>query len=76
MEPMKSMFAPAAKGSVDGRGFPNLADLDIRPCGMLVQKRNGETNPTSVSIHTIKVRVKYGSSYHEICISSHASFGM
>lgn len=69
------MFAPAAKGSVDGRGFPNLADLDIRPCGMLVQKRNGETNPTSVSIHTIKVRVKYGSSYHEICISSHASFG-
>lgn len=69
------MFAPATKGSVDGRGFPNLADLDIRPCGMLVQKRNGETNPTSVSTHTIKVRVKYGSSYHEICISSHASFG-
>lgn len=69
------MFAPATKGSVDGRGFPNLADLDIRPCGMLVQKRNGEKNPTSVSIHTIKVRVKYGSSYHEICISSHASFG-
>ncbi|KAL6181924.1 hypothetical protein ACLB2K_048572 [Fragaria x ananassa] len=79
MEPTKSkinkMFSPARKGSVDGRGAPNLADLEIRPCGMLVQKRNGETNPTSVSIPIIRVRVKYSSSYHEISISSHASFG-
>ncbi|KAM5572603.1 BAG family molecular chaperone regulator 1-like [Rosa sericea] len=79
MEPMKSkinkMFSPASKGSVDGRGVTDLADLEIRPCGMLVQKRNGETNPTSVSIPIIRVRVKYGSSYHEISISSHASFG-
>ncbi|XP_050377313.1 BAG family molecular chaperone regulator 1-like [Argentina anserina] len=79
MDPIKSnintIYSPASKGSVDGRGIPNLADLEIRPCGMLVQKRNGETNPTSVSIPIIRVRVKYGSMYHEIGISSHASFG-
>ncbi|XP_031253454.1 BAG family molecular chaperone regulator 2-like [Pistacia vera] len=42
---------------------------------MLVQRRNSESNQTSVQVPTIKVRVKYGSTYHEVCINSIASFG-
>ncbi|PQQ21406.1 BAG family molecular chaperone regulator 1 [Prunus yedoensis var. nudiflora] len=79
MEPMKSkmnkMFSPATKFSVDGKGGTNVEDLEIRPGGMLVQKRNAEMNPSSVSIPTIKVRVKYGTLYHEIRINPQASFG-
>ncbi|KAI7756901.1 hypothetical protein M8C21_014857 [Ambrosia artemisiifolia] len=47
-------------------------ELEVRPGGMLVQKRdpNEEHIPP-----TIRVRVKYGSLYHEINISSQATFG-
>ncbi|KAF5800481.1 putative molecular chaperone regulator BAG-1, Ubiquitin-like domain superfamily [Helianthus annuus] len=47
-------------------------EWEVRPGGMLVQKRdpNDEHNPL-----TIRVRVKYGSIYHEINISSQATFG-
>lgn len=51
-------------------------EWEMRPGGMLVQKRNLDSNKNhSIPIPTIKVLVKYGSSYHEINISSHASFG-
>ncbi|KAJ6393743.1 hypothetical protein OIU77_023053 [Salix suchowensis] len=43
---------------------------------MLVQKRTtADSNHNSVPVSTIKVRVKYGSSCHEIGTSSQASFG-
>ncbi|KAM2726694.1 hypothetical protein EV2_039114 [Malus domestica] len=79
MEPMNSkknkMLSSESKRSVDdGSGGPDSVDLEIKPGGMLVQKRTDEMNPSSISIHTIKVRVKYGSSYHEIQISFQASF--
>ncbi|XP_074317305.1 BAG family molecular chaperone regulator 1-like [Silene latifolia] len=50
---------------------------EMRPGGMLVQKRNLDSNKNypSIPIPMIKVLVKYGSSYHEIHINSHASFG-
>ncbi|KAL9225287.1 hypothetical protein vseg_001232 [Gypsophila vaccaria] len=47
---------------------------ELRPSGMLVQKRvdSGQnTKPAPV----IRVRVKYGSAYHDIHISSQATFG-
>lgn len=70
------MFSSESNRSVDdGSGGPDSADLEIRPGGMLVQKRTDETNPSAVSIPTIKVRVKHGSSCHEIQINSQASFG-
>ena len=53
-----------------------MADCELRPGGMLVQKRdNSNVNKKSASVSTIRVKVKYGSSYHEISISSHANFG-
>ncbi|XP_068316810.1 BAG family molecular chaperone regulator 1-like [Pyrus communis] len=80
MEPMKSkknkmLSSESKRSDDDGRGCPESAGLEIRPGGMLVQKRTVEMNPSSVSIPTIKIRVRYGSSYHEILISSQASFG-
>ncbi|KAG9156720.1 hypothetical protein Leryth_027463 [Lithospermum erythrorhizon] len=58
----------------DGGGSEG-AGLEFRPGGMLVQKRSSDSNQNSASVPTIKVRVKYGSSYHEVNISSQASFG-
>ncbi|XP_022969959.1 BAG family molecular chaperone regulator 2-like [Cucurbita maxima] len=49
-------------------------DWEMRPGGMLVQKRT-DSDKTSVLAPTIRVRVKYGLVYHEIPISSQASFG-
>lgn len=50
-------------------------EWEIRPGGMLVQKRNIDVTQNPISSF-IKVKVKYGSTYHEIRISSHASFGI
>ncbi|KAK6786721.1 hypothetical protein AABB24_030997 [Solanum stoloniferum] len=49
-------------------------EWELRPSGMLVQKRNpdSENRPPPP---TIRVRVKYRSVYHEINISSQATFG-
>jgi hypothetical protein len=57
----------------DGNVNSNVAELELRPGGMIVQKRNSDVSKNSSSI--IKIKVKYGSSYHQIHISSHASFG-
>ncbi|GLT48999.1 hypothetical protein SLA2020_225850 [Shorea laevis] len=50
-------------------------EWELRPGGMLVQKRNPDSDRTSAPPPTIRVRVKYGSIYHEISISSQATFG-
>lgn len=50
-------------------------EWELRPGGMLVQKRNPDSDRTSAPPPTIRVRVKYGSVYHEIHISSQATFG-
>ncbi|KAG6576744.1 BAG family molecular chaperone regulator 1, partial [Cucurbita argyrosperma subsp. sororia] len=54
-------------------------DWELRPGGMLVQKRtpdsDGESTPTPTPTPTIRVKVKYGSTYHEISISSQGTFG-
>lgn len=68
-----SMFSLSKNVSVGDGAGQSVAKLEIRPGGMLVQKR--DSNQNSVSIPTIKVRVKYGSSFHDIRISSQASFG-
>lgn len=62
----------AAKGSGGGG---EVGSWEVRPGGMLVQKRTIDSNQNSLVVPTIKVRVKYGSFYHEISISSQASFG-
>ncbi|KAI3519509.1 hypothetical protein L1887_08688 [Cichorium endivia] len=50
-------------------------EWEVRPGGMLVQKRDPNDEQTRVPPPTIRVRVKYGSIYHEISISSQATFG-
>ncbi|XP_010523590.1 PREDICTED: BAG family molecular chaperone regulator 3 [Tarenaya hassleriana] len=47
-------------------------DWELRPGGMVVQRR---TDQSSGESPVIRVRVKYGSVYHEITISSQATFG-
>lgn len=59
-----------AKGGGGGGG-----EWEVRPGGMLVQKRTVDSNQNPAIVPTIKIRVKYGSIYHEVTISSQASFG-
>lgn len=61
-------------GGGGGGGEGRLENWEMRPCGMLVQKRldgDQSTKPPP----TIRVRVKFGSIYHEIHINSQATFG-
>jgi len=70
--------APAAGGG--GSGGKVLAEevWEVRPGGMLVQKRGGgddEPSPNVKPVPTIRVKVKHAGVTHEIYISSEASFG-
>lgn len=68
----------AAKGgaSTGGGGREvGVSGWELRPGGMLVQKRNSDVNQCQTVVPTIKVKVKYGSSYHEVNIKSQATFG-
>ncbi|XP_060207149.1 BAG family molecular chaperone regulator 3-like [Lycium barbarum] len=58
----------------NGNGLSSSA-WEMRPGGMLVQKRNSDSNQSSVTVPTIRLKVKYGSSYHEVKMSSQATFG-
>ncbi|XP_074582544.1 BAG family molecular chaperone regulator 2-like isoform X2 [Curcuma longa] len=52
------------------------SDWEVRPCGMLVQKRDPDSDSGSAApVPTFRLKVKYGDSYHEIYISSQATFG-
>lgn len=48
---------------------------EVRPGGMLVQMRKPDDDAMAAPVPTIRVKVKYGGVYHEIYISSQASFG-
>ncbi|KAF4371800.1 hypothetical protein F8388_023113 [Cannabis sativa] len=50
-----------------------LSEWELRPGGMLVQKRT-DSDHTKAPPPTIRVRVKYGSTYHDIYINSQATF--
>ncbi|XP_047170353.1 BAG family molecular chaperone regulator 1-like isoform X1 [Vigna umbellata] len=69
------MFSSSRRGDVAGHGNTDISEWEVRPGGMVVQKRSPDVNQNFTSKSTIKVIVKYGSSYHHIQISSHASFG-
>ncbi|KAI3458197.1 hypothetical protein Pfo_014860 [Paulownia fortunei] len=57
-----------------GRRGGGEKEWELRPGGMLVQKRTDE-DQNRVPPPTIRLRVKYGSIYHAIHISSQATFG-
>ncbi|KAK6936406.1 BAG domain [Dillenia turbinata] len=68
-----SMNGGSPAGAANG-GESAGNEWELRPGGMLVQKRT-DSERSSVPVPAIRVRVKYGSIYHEINISSQATFG-
>ncbi|XP_071723555.1 BAG family molecular chaperone regulator 1-like [Rutidosis leptorrhynchoides] len=72
MEGKKGIFSSMKKKSSVNKGDK---DMEIRPGGMLVQKRDSIPNSPPIPIPSIRLRIKYGSSYNEIRISPQASFG-
>jgi len=66
--PMKESAAAAV---------PKEEVWEVRPGGMLVQKRSPDTDPPpgGAPVPTIRVKVKFNGVYHEIYINSQASFG-
>ena len=73
-----TMNGGSAGGGAGGRGSraeSGAAEWEMRPGGMLVQRRTIDSDLSSVAAPTIRVRVKYGSIYHEVNISSQATFG-
>nr|BAE71291.1 hypothetical protein [Trifolium pratense] len=71
MMKMKNMLNNGGSGTE-----PRGPEWEMRPGGMLVQRRtDGDSDRKPVQPPTIKVRVKYGSTYHEVNISSIATFG-
>ncbi|CAL5045426.1 unnamed protein product [Urochloa decumbens] len=75
--------APAAAAAAAGGNnnkVPAEEVWEVRPGGMLVQKRGGgasdeEPSPNVKPVPTIRVKVKHAGVTHEIYISSEASFG-
>uniref|UniRef100_A0A2P2LV21 BAG family molecular chaperone regulator 1-like n=1 Tax=Rhizophora mucronata TaxID=61149 RepID=A0A2P2LV21_RHIMU len=70
----RSPMNGGSAGGVGG-GRESGAEWELRPGGMLVQKRNPDSDRSSAPPPTIRLRVKYGSTYHQISISSQATFG-
>ncbi|KAK9291258.1 hypothetical protein L1049_009446 [Liquidambar formosana] len=62
-------------------GNNEVSDLEVRPGGMLVQKRDDDGDDGSgsggkgVNGQMIKIKVTHGSSHHEHHIPSHSTFG-
>lgn len=66
----------AAFASVKESPDKKSAEWEVRPCGMLVQKRDPDADATGAApVPTVRLKVKYGVASHEIYISSQATFG-
>ncbi|CAL5209485.1 unnamed protein product [Lathyrus oleraceus] len=50
-------------------------EWEMRPGGLLVQRRTADSDINPVPPPTVRIRVKYGSTNHEVNISSIATFG-
>ncbi|KAH7838148.1 hypothetical protein Vadar_022587 [Vaccinium darrowii] len=73
---MKRSSKPSKKGAGDGVGYKNneevRIDWEMRPGGMLVQKRgSGSSGGGSM----IKIKVSHGSYHHDITAPSQSTFG-
>ncbi|XXG76060.1 hypothetical protein AAC387_Pa08g0491 [Persea americana] len=66
----KSMSESSDSGSIGSE----QVEWELRPGGMLVQKRDPDSDGDRAA-SIVKLRVKYGSSLHEIHISPQATFG-
>jgi hypothetical protein len=71
--------APPPAAAENGGRVTTEEVWEVRPGGMLVQKRSGgaaddEPSPNVKPVPTIRVKVKHADVTHEIYISSEASF--
>ncbi|XP_057508857.1 BAG family molecular chaperone regulator 3-like [Actinidia eriantha] len=73
MKTKTTVLSPTNGGS-GGGGRSGGGEWELRPGGMLVQKRT-ESDQNRIPPPPIRVRVKYGSNYHQVHISSQATFG-
>jgi hypothetical protein len=75
-EQQRVAFSPTVKEAA--AAVPKEEVWEVRPGGMLVQKRSPDTDPPpgGAPVPTIRVKVKFNGVYHEIYINSQASFGM
>ncbi|XP_010442728.1 PREDICTED: BAG family molecular chaperone regulator 1-like [Camelina sativa] len=74
--PAAATATNGGRGSGGGGRESGGHEWEMRPGGMLVQKRNPDLDPVGPPPPPmIRVRIKYGSVYHEISISPQASFG-
>ncbi|XP_031396905.1 BAG family molecular chaperone regulator 4 isoform X2 [Punica granatum] len=62
------------QGEADGTSKDQV-DWEMRPCGMLVQRREDGTEVGSGTGPIIRINVSYGSSHHEIFLPAHSTFG-
>ncbi|KAL9240422.1 hypothetical protein vseg_014645 [Gypsophila vaccaria] len=72
LAPMNGTTTSTVSG---GTGDEKPENWELRPCGMLVQKRVDEADQNIKPPPTIRVRVKHGSIYHDVHINSQATFG-
>ncbi|KAL6846736.1 hypothetical protein ACP4OV_024184 [Aristida adscensionis] len=79
----RGTFADAMRESAPAAQPPPVAaaaavkedEWEVRPGGMLVQKRSPDADAPPAPVPTIRVKVKFNGVYHEIYINSQASFG-
>ncbi|KAG8094057.1 hypothetical protein GUJ93_ZPchr0012g20191 [Zizania palustris] len=72
------VVAAAVAAAAAGGKVPAAEVWEVRPGGMLVQKRGGAADDEPVNVKpvpTIRVKVKHAGITHEIYINSQASFG-
>ncbi|XP_074582951.1 BAG family molecular chaperone regulator 1-like [Curcuma longa] len=79
---MRSRTSARAAGTAAAAAFSPVKEekveaekWEVRPGGMLVQTRSSNADAVGAPVPAIRVKVKYGAAYHEIYISSRASFG-
>ncbi|KAK7300905.1 hypothetical protein RJT34_11756 [Clitoria ternatea] len=69
---MKRSAAAASKGGAANDGVKESIDWELRPGGMLVQKRQPLD---SSSCPMIKIKVSHGSCHHEVTVPAQSTFG-
>ncbi|CAM0952536.1 unnamed protein product [Alopecurus aequalis] len=78
LDAMKEAAPPATTAGAAAAAAKDALKEDeweVRPGGMLVQRRSPDSDGPAAPVPTIRVKVKFNGVCHEIYISSQASFG-
>ncbi|TVU08852.1 hypothetical protein EJB05_42272 [Eragrostis curvula] len=72
---MKETSNPPPPSAAAAKDAVKEDEWEVRPGGMLVQKRSPDADAPTAPVPNIRVKVKFNAVYHEIYINSQASFG-